>query len=120
MLYIYIYMAVLENPLTRMAEIICLPPVHFPHGPKYLQFLKKTRLAGSACLSASASYRFVLIMALYNCVSNMAIHNIIYTNIYIYLYVYLYVYVYIYIYIYMCVCVFFFLCVPHIYIYIYI
>ena len=80
-------MAVLENPLTRMAEIILTPPVHFPYGPKikkYLQFLKKTCLAGSACLSASAVYGFVLIMALYNFVLNMAT----YTYIYIYTQVY--------------------------------
>jgi len=70
-------MAVLENPLTRIAEIIFSPPVHFPYGPKikkYLQFLKKTRSAGSACLSASAAYGFILIMALYNFTLNIAIY----------------------------------------------
>ena len=56
-IYIYIYIAVLENPLTRMADITFTPPVHLPYAPqleKYLQFLKKPRWARSACLSASA------------------------------------------------------------------
>ena len=51
-------MTVLENPLTRMAVRIFSPPVHFPPSPKvvkYLQFLKKTRLACSECPSASAA-----------------------------------------------------------------